>query len=359
MFLSDLFINLCILLSLIFIYLQVKWNTRIERWDPRKIGWIDGIAGGVFGNVLMYFSIQITDVTIVDLRYIPVMLLMLFIGIYPALISTILIIAGRFLFGWNFSSIAALILMIILFIGFLFIVKKMKHHSIQKKAWMMIGFTHIVFSIIISIVIGVWEILIVLIPVYWITSAMGGLCSVYIVQYLSKSHNLLKEYEIQSSTDFLTGLNNVRQFDETWNELILRAKDKGERLSLLLIDIDFFKKVNDTYGHQTGDVILQELGNVLRDSTRSFDIISRNGGEEFSVILPDCPNYQAIEVAEKIRLAVEKHPFAISLKEHINITVSIGVATYPETILNSDLMIKNADVCLYKAKSLGRNRVCC
>lgn len=135
------------------------------------------------------------------------------------------------------------------------------------------------------------------------------------------------------------------------------AKEKGEKLSLLTLNIDFFKKVNDTFGHLAGDKILIELGKVLKNTTRSFDIVSRNGGEEFSVILPDCPNQQAIDIAEQIRKAVTNHPFPIDEQQHINITVSIGVATYPETVHDTEEIVKKADKSLYAAKQSGRNRI--
>ncbi|WP_235864071.1 GGDEF domain-containing protein [Sutcliffiella halmapala] len=331
----------------------------MENLSPRKLGLVDGIAGGVLGNMLMYFSIQLTDETILDLRYLPVMLTMLFIGVFPGFISTLLIIVGRFMIGSNISSIAALILMISLFLGFYLIVKKMdSSKGIIKKSLTMIGLANIEFTFMLFILVHNKELLFVLIPIFWVISTIGGLISIYVYHYLKRSHTLLKKYEKQSSTDFLTGLNNVRQFDDVWNQLVVRAKEKNERLSLLLLDIDFFKKVNDKYGHPVGDIILKELGEVLLNSTRSFDTVSRNGGEEFSVILPDCPNHQAIEIAERIRRAVEKHPFPISQQDHINITVSIGVATFPETIKNTEQIIKYADECLYKAKRMGRNQVC-
>jgi len=169
---------------------------------------------------------------------------------------------------------------------------------------------------------------------------------------------LLNRLEQESTLDFLTGLNNVRQFDNALNEAFLNVKNKNERLSILIIDIDFFKKVNDTYGHLAGDSVLQQLGIVLSSSCRSFDIVSRIGGEEFSVILPDCPMEQAIEVAERLRLAVEMNKFIISNETKINITISIGTATYPDNVNNLENLINTADTALYSAKRSGRNKVC-
>jgi diguanylate cyclase len=359
---NDLFFNLCVLFSLIFIYLQLRWKIQLEKRNYIFSVLIDGFAGGLLGIILMYYSIQVTQETIVDLRYIPVMLVIMFLGFPQALISTILIIIGRFIFGFTTSAVAAFIMMAILMIGFVFINKLSVKYNIGrhsfKKSLAMILFSNIVFSVFIYILVKDYGVLKSLIPSYWIISIVGGFTSVFFVEYIRKTQYLLMKYEEESTTDFLTGLNNVRQFDAIWNSLIDNATTKGEKLSLLFIDIDHFKHVNDTYGHPVGDTILAELGKILKNTTRSFDVVSRNGGEEFSVILPDSPHPHAMEIAERIRKAVEAYKFNVSATESITITVSIGVATYPETVSETNDMVYIADECLYKAKRTGRNKVC-
>ncbi len=323
---------------------------------------IDGVAGGLLGYVLMSFSIQVNSETMVDLRFVPVMLIIMFIGVPQAIISAVLIIMARFLFGFTTSAVAAMVLMIVLIIGFILILKleKKMDQTINsyKTSFYMIVFSNIVFTVIISYLVKDGDVLASLISSYWIVSIVGGLISVFFVEYILKTQYLLVKYKEDSTTDFLTGLNNVRQFDGIWNTLVGNAAAKKERLSLLMIDIDHFKNVNDTYGHPVGDKILIELGKVLTDTTRSFDVVSRNGGEEFSVILPDCPHQQALEIAERIRKTVEQNKFEVSSKETISITVSIGVATYPETVSDTVEIVDIADEGLYKAKRTGRNRVC-
>lgn len=356
--LTDLFVNLCILISLIFIYLQLKWKLELEKKLPSGYNIIDGIAGGFLGFILMQLSIQINPETIIDLRFIPIMLIAMFSGISATIVSTIIIIIGRFIIGGiSTSTIAAFILLSILLLGFIIIHKIYKSTNPYKISSVMILFSNIIFSFIISYVLKDYNILKKLLPVYWIISIIGGFISVFFVEYIRKTQYLLTKYEQESVTDFLTGLNNVRQFDTAWNTMVKNAIDKNEKLSLFIIDIDYFKKVNDTYGHAAGDRILIELGQILKTTTRSFDIVSRNGGEEFSVILPDCPNHQSIEIAESIRQKVELHEFPISPQETIHITVSIGVATYPETVKDSSKIVKVADDCLYVAKHSGRNKV--
>ncbi|QFT91126.1 Response regulator PleD [Bacillus sp. THAF10] len=359
---NDLFFNLCVMFSLIFIYLQLRWKAQLDKRNYLVSVIIDGMAGGILGFILMYYSIQITQETIVDLRFIPVMLIIMFLGIPQALISAVLIILGRFIFGFTNSAIAALLLMAILIIGFVVINKLCDKNNLgrlsYKKSLVMIVFSNIVFSVFISFLVDDYGVLTILIPSYWVISIIGGLTSIFFVEYIRKTQYLLMKYEKESTIDFLTGLNNVRQFDAIWNTLTSNAVDKGERLSLLIIDIDHFKNVNDTYGHPVGDTILTELGKVLKNTTRSFDVVSRNGGEEFSVILPDSPHAHAMEIAERIRKAVEAHKFIVSPIKSIHITVSIGVATYPETESDAKQIVYVADECLYKAKRTGRNKVC-
>jgi diguanylate cyclase len=157
----------------------------------------------------------------------------------------------------------------------------------------------------------------------------------------------------------LTGLNNVRKFDEVFNSLLNELNKSIQSFSLLYIDIDFFKKINDTYGHSEGDLVLKRLGTLLTVSTRNFDIVSRNGGEEFTILLPDTSVARAMDIAEHIRKTVENTEFPLSGGGVIKVTVSIGVASYKDTTDNPSMLIEDADKALYVAKKTGRNKVCC
>jgi len=155
-----------------------------------------------------------------------------------------------------------------------------------------------------------------------------------------------------SRTDSLTGIGNRRSFD---GELVSRfehALRYGRPLTLVMIDIDHFKKINDTFGHQAGDEVLQRIARVLQRTTRQSDFVARFGGEEFVVLLPETPMLEGLQVAEKIRAAVA----AEDLPNRV--TVSAGVATMPQPHIDSpDALIAAADAALYKAKESGRNRV--
>jgi diguanylate cyclase len=175
---------------------------------------------------------------------------------------------------------------------------------------------------------------------------------------LSKSIDTDRKLKNEATVDFLTGLNNVRQFKKDFYNFAQQTIRKGENLSLLYLDIDYFKNVNDTYGHSSGDIVLRNLAIILRNTCRSFDIISRNGGEEFSVLLLDCSASHAFRIAERIRKNVDANKFYVTDKSIINVTISIGVTTYPDITNNINNMIKNADAALYEAKRTGRNKVC-
>ncbi len=164
-----------------------------------------------------------------------------------------------------------------------------------------------------------------------------------------KSKN--KELEILSTTDRLTGLLNRRKMERELNKELKRAKRYNQAFSLILIDIDFFKKVNDTLGHQAGDALLIELSRLMKETLRSTDLIARWGGEEFLILCPSSNLEEAVKLAERLRLSVENCKFSIEK----SITISVGVAEYSGQSL--DDLINQADKKLYIAKNQGRNRV--
>ncbi|WP_243186856.1 GGDEF domain-containing protein [Clostridium muellerianum] len=177
-----------------------------------------------------------------------------------------------------------------------------------------------------------------------------------LIEYLSKSFKLYKKLKSEASIDFLTGLNNVRQFNHMFTIASQQAIRNKEYMSLLFLDIDHFKKINDTFGHSAGDIVLRDLAVILNRSCRVYDIVSRNGGEEFSILLLNCSANRALEVAERIRETIENNNFYISDKTFINITISIGISTYPNITNNIDKLLEHADIALYEAKGTGRNK---
>lgn len=160
-----------------------------------------------------------------------------------------------------------------------------------------------------------------------------------------------------ANKDGLTGLYNHRYFHDQLCKDFLRARRYHESLSCVLLDIDYFKKFNDTYGHQTGDIVLSSLGQVIKDTVRDSDFAARYGGEEFAIVLYHTDGPAAFHVAERLRQVVE-HCDVRDKDNVLHVTISLGVATFPhEQIRNHKQLVECADKALYKAKENGRNRV--
>jgi two-component system cell cycle response regulator len=159
-------------------------------------------------------------------------------------------------------------------------------------------------------------------------------------------------------TDALTGLHNRRYLDSHLAALFDEASLRGRQLSLLVLDVDHFKSVNDTWGHDAGDEVLREFATRIRANTRGIDVVARFGGEEVVVVMPDTPLDGAELVAERIRERVEAEAFGVHRgTRSLKITVSIGVAARQAGDQNAGEVLKRADAALYRAKSAGRNRV--
>lgn len=163
-----------------------------------------------------------------------------------------------------------------------------------------------------------------------------------------------------SMYDGLTKIHNYRYFRRRLMEEFRRSRRYHSPLSLVMFDLDSFKNFNDTYGHQKGDEVLYEIAQLAANSLRKdIDIAARYGGEEFAVILPETRYKDALTVADRLRMLVEKYPFQGSYGKNVNITISLGVAGYPEFPLESfEDLIGLADKALYQAKGEGKNRVC-
>jgi two-component system cell cycle response regulator len=169
--------------------------------------------------------------------------------------------------------------------------------------------------------------------------------------------SLSKSVEL-AVVDPLTGLNNRHFLDAYMDKLISRSKRRKTPISMLITDIDKFKSVNDTYGHDVGDEALKEFARRLRSSVRGADLACRFGGEEFVVLMPDTTQEMALQVAERLRQSIEELPFDITDDgETLAVTTSVGVTCFHPEHDDSKSLLKRADTALYEAKSQGRNRV--
>lgn len=174
------------------------------------------------------------------------------------------------------------------------------------------------------------------------------------VEYQERIHELIVH-------DDLTGLLTRKSFALELERELVRSQRHRHEFCVLMMDLDFFKKVNDTYGHLIGSEVLRLTAKVIQQTLRDSDVVARYGGEEFIALLPETPRDKGIEAAERVREALEKYPFPASIHEGesvMHITISIGVSEFPSDSSTPTTLIEGADMALYEAKQTGRNKVC-
>ena len=172
---------------------------------------------------------------------------------------------------------------------------------------------------------------------------------------LSNAHEQIRE---MAMVDGMTGLKNHRTFQQAFDTMLVRASRRRDALCLILMDIDHFKQLNDTYGHPFGDEVLKKVAKILGSAARKVDLAARYGGEEFTLILEDSDADGGRQIAERIRTEIEA--LRIPNEEHgdVAVTISMGISSYPRDGEEKDELITHADQALYLAKQTGRNRVC-
>ena len=192
--------------------------------------------------------------------------------------------------------------------------------------------------------------------IYPLIFAITAFTATYITKYIIKSRDFEHQYKL-ATTDGLTDLYNHRYFQEQIRMQIENSKRYETEFSLIIIDIDYFKKFNDNFGHQSGDAVLRQVAQTLKRNVRATDIVCRYGGEEMSIILPNTSKEVAYSTAEKICERVAEKKFKLANGKDANVTISLGVSTFPHDGENASEIIESADKRLYEAKNDGRNRV--
>lgn len=353
---KDLFVNATILISFVSIIYQVFRNNGLSRKSSIKHRILSGTIWGLMGIPLIIFGVNVTPTIIIDFRNIALILSAFFGGFASVAVTGIIIGLFRILHtGVTSSSIAANLVLLGIIIGTGFL-SNLKIPS-WKKWFGMVLYSLILSSVAFFLLIQDSGMRLKVITTYSISTGIVGALVYYYVELLSSYGKMTLKWKNEAIKDFLTGLYNVREFDRVFNDLTRWAREQGEPLSLLLIDIDYFKKINDNYGHSEGDHVLRDLGALLWSTCRGTDKIFRIGGEEMAILLPDCDLLKALEVAERVRLAVMTSPFQTNHGDQFRVTVSIGVATYAEPVSNTEALKESADNALYKAKHDGRNQV--
>lgn len=212
---------------------------------------------------------------------------------------------------------------------------------------------------------GLWSIKELLNPLSVVVTFMllcGGIFVFLVGQLALHTMSDVRKIAIlqhESITDGLTGAKNRRYFDQRLCEEVAHSKRYKLSLSLLLLDVDHFKKINDTYGHKIGDEVLKNLSALVMEMVRDSDIVARYGGEEIAIIAPSTPREEAELLAERLRSAIEKTTMATidATQEVVQVTASIGVCSLGLIVQDRDALIEETDRALYMAKNQGRNRV--
>jgi diguanylate cyclase len=353
---KGLIANIAIVISFVSIRFLVL-NYQPEHRTTLRSKLISGVYYGALGIILMFFKEKFVAYNImVDFSNIGVILAAIYDGIPSSIITFLIIsISHVLLFGASSSMVVIIIGLLLVISGSLISILYRYSHAkrgiLNTLAGIIISFSF--YLIFIKNAMIRWEILVYL----WLGAIPSVVLVYYYIEHLQTLNEHFRTLKKESTTDFLTNVNNVRNFEQLFNYAAHSAIEMEESISLLFIDIDFFKKINDTFGHQNGDLVLKELARVLMRNCRSFGTISRNGGEEFSIILLDCSSSQAYSIAERIRASVEAHEFKLSDGQIAKITISIGVATYPSPITDMNKLKEKADAALYQAKCSGRNKV--
>ena len=189
-----------------------------------------------------------------------------------------------------------------------------------------------------------------------VIAIMAAFALSFLAKYLMKAKDFEYQYKL-ATIDGLTELYNHRYFQDTLRKQMDIARRYNQSFSLIIIDIDLFKKFNDTYGHQAGDAVLRQVAQTLKKNSRTTDYVCRYGGEEMSIILPNTGADEALNNANRICKAVAEKPFHLTPVDTANVTISLGVATFPENAQTPQDLIEWADKGLYYAKEHGRNQV--
>lgn len=356
--LNDFFINTILIIAFTFIIGHILKDIPQDLVNSLYGKILLGVFGGLLGILLMVYTLNVDGTTtLLDLRVFAIMMVSFIGGTIPTIVAGIIIGLYRIAyFGLSISSIIAMV-HIILYIICFHIINKMFTGELKKWFFKTLISFCILMITFFYLLRGIDNYHVILFN-FSLVIILVGVLEYFLLEYVRSSNELYRRYKKESSRDFLTGLYNRRHFDKMLNLAFKTALENKFNLSCLMIDIDHFKKVNDTYGHTMGDIVIRELSDILVNNCRTFDIIGRVGGEEFCILLVNSSKEHSIDLAYRIRKAVREHKINIGEDNRIKITVSIGVASYPDTSPNLNDLKEMADIALYNAKHSGRDKVC-
>ncbi|MCM3700057.1 diguanylate cyclase [Paenibacillus macerans] len=354
MMLHTLLANFALLTAFIYFGYMTRSRFLSKQQNTPWTRMLLGLMLGLFGVVLMYYNFPIGTQTVADFRQLPILIAVYAGGGISGGISTLIIAVYRLFFLHGFSShsiVGAANVLITLLIALLFL----RVRKLSLKRWMpalllSAANTMVIFLLVLNI--NSW----VEIITYTLLFIVAGLFTYSMLQHLREANESLKMMREAATRDYLTSLHNSRAFEAMMAQKITSSNRNGTPFTLLFVDIDFFKQVNDSYGHPAGDAILLQFADVLRDTFRPGDHIFRKGGEEFVILVDQCDAEQIEKIGERLRQNVASHLFRLPGGGEIKLTISAGSATYPN--VHQEELISKADQALYEAKKTGRNRLC-
>ncbi|MCE0454399.1 diguanylate cyclase [Staphylococcus haemolyticus] len=302
--------------------------------------------------LLAAYPIPFHQEYLVHLTFVPLLFLGRFTNMGYTLVSAV-IVALVEVFAFGNSFLYGLVLIVIGIIVSM-VGPFLKQNDIV--ALVVLNLISVIILLILSIFSPLYDLteIAFLVPISFVLTIASAITFVDMWHFFS----LVTRYENEDKFDYLTGLGNVKEFDRHLNHVSQIAEDKNESLALLLIDIDGFKDVNDTYSHKSGDAVLKQMSQLLKNYVPKQFQIFRNGGEEFSVVIRNYSLDQSVKLAENIRTGVEKSSFHLPNKEVIKLSVSIGVGYLSQDDHKSQRKVfKDADDMVHVAKNEGRNQV--
>lgn len=348
---SGLFINAAILISSIALgFMSLEIFLKEPSVRAKKI--FLGIAAGAVGCLLMLYSVRVNTEQIIDLRIIPVILVGLYYSNTSSIIAVLIINTFRLIwFDITSASIIAIAAVSIITV-FLCYVSRLNISYLKKWTYLLLA------NILVSMggfgffMNGpeFWDIII---PFFIGTVTIGTL-TYHMMNYLIMFQKGYNQVIKDSSRDYLTGLYNSRQFYFMFAQVANRAEINNKPVSMLFLDIDNFKEINDQYGHIEGDSVLRKVSTILLQTINDAGIVARLGGDEFVVLFENHNHEKTLEVSEMIKNEVRDVVFTSEKDKQYTVHVTIGAASYPETVENMDDLIRIADEDLYKNKVVSK-----
>lgn len=353
--LYDLFHNLTLLMS--GFYLLGKLSPHPITVDSkRSVRILYGISLSLLSWMLMQLTIEPVPGVLVDLRHIPVIVAAYFAGPLPTAIVTIVIILYRFSISLNSSAYAAALFITLIAVGTSLLVKWLPIYS-KRTFTLVTVYATVLHGIVLIYVLAdsklIMDILSVVLPASFISSWLA----LVITRDIRLTKQSMRTWQQTAQRDFLTGLHNFRAFTDHFDDLKQQTILQQHEVALITVDIDHFKHVNDTFGHEAGDEVLRQFASRLRDGVTDAGFISRNGGEEFSVLVEQLTDVKVLALAEQLRERIATSPFQLSNGTQLPLTASFGVAHFPKSTSQIQQLVTDADVALYHSKQNGRNRV--